>query len=103
MASLIFYNLDLDATNDKKKPTGTKLEVRHVQLQLLKALQIIKIFFKLLPISFNNSIIVDNQQRDAIWFLLKTLSPPLGKMVPTWAAYNSSMGQKKPLLNIAML
>ena len=52
MASLIFNNLDIDATNDAKKTTGTKPEVRHVQLQLLRALQIIKIFFKLLPISF---------------------------------------------------
>ena len=52
MASLIFYNLDLNATNDTKKTTGTKPEVRHVQLQLLRALQLIKIFLKLLPISF---------------------------------------------------
>ena len=52
MASLIFYNLDLNATIDTKKTTGTKPEVRHVQLQLFRALQIIKIFLKLLPISF---------------------------------------------------
>ena len=52
MASLIFYNLDLHATNDTKKTTGTKPEFWRVQLQLLRALQIIKIFFKLLPTSF---------------------------------------------------
>ena len=52
MTSLIFYNLDLDATNETKKTTGTKPEIQDVQLQLLRALQIIKIFFKLLPISF---------------------------------------------------
>ena len=52
MTSLIIYNLDLDATNETKKTTGTKPEIQHVQLQLLRALQIIKIFFKLLPISF---------------------------------------------------
>ena len=32
----------------------------------------------------------------------KILSPALGKMVPTWTAYNSLMGQKKPLTNVAM-
>ena len=37
---------------------------------------------------------MDNKQGDAIWFLLKTLSPALG-MVPTWAVYNSLIGQKK--------
>ena len=52
MTSLIFYNLDLDVTNETKKTTRTKPEIQHVQLQLLRALQIIKIFFKLLPISF---------------------------------------------------
>ena len=62
-----------------------------------------KIFFKLLPISFNNSVIGNNQQSDAIWFFVKTLSPALGKMGPTWAAYNYLMGQKKPLTNVAML
>ena len=46
---------------------------------------------------------MDNQQSDAVWFLLKTLSPALGKMVPTWAAYKSLMGQKKALTNVAML
>ena len=103
MASLIFYNLDLDATNDTKKTMGTKLEVRHVQLQLLKALQIIKTFSNYFPFLSNNSVIVDNQQSNAIWFLLKTLSPVLRKMVSTWAACNSLMGQKKPLTNVAML
>ena len=48
-------------------------------------------------------ISLDNQQGDAIWFLLKTLSRALGKMLPTWAAYDSLMGQKKPLTNIVML
>ena len=52
MASLIFYNLDLHANIDTNKSTGAKPEVRHVQLQLLRALQIIKIFFKLRTISF---------------------------------------------------
>ena len=52
MASLIFYDLGLDATKDTKKTTGTKPEIGQVQLQLLRALQIIKVFFKLLPISF---------------------------------------------------
>ena len=55
------------------------------------------------PFLSNNSVIVDNQQSNAIWFLLKTLSPALGQMVPAWAAYNSLMGKKKPLTNVAML
>ena len=62
-----------------------------------------KSFSNYYPFLSNNSVIVNNQQSDAIWFLLKTLSPALGKMVPTWAAYNSLMGQKKPLTNVAML
>ena len=61
-----------------------------------------KSFSNYFPFLLNNSVIVDNKQGDAIWFLLKTLSPALG-MVPTWAVYNSLIGQKKPLTNVAML
>ena len=62
-----------------------------------------KSFSNYFPLLSNNSVIVDNQQSDAIWFLLKTLSPVVGKMVPIWAASNSLMGQKKPPTNAAML
>ena len=34
---------------------------------------------------------------------MKTLSPTLGKIVPTWAAYNSLIGKEKPLTSVAML
>ena len=100
MASLIFYNLDLEATTNTKRTTGTKPEVRHVQLQLLKSS---KSFSNDFPFLSNNSVIVDNHQSNTIWFPQKTLSPALGKMITTWAACNSLMGQKKPLTNVAML
>lgn len=44
-----------------------------------------------------------NKTNDTIWFLLKTLSPTLGKAVPTWAAYNSLIRKEKPLTTVAML
>ena len=62
-----------------------------------------KSFSNYVPFLSNNSVIVDNQQSNTIYILLKTLSPARGKVIPTWAAYNSLMGQKKPLTNVAML
>ena len=40
---------------------------------------------------------------DLVWFLLKTLSPTLSSRVPTWAAYNSLIGNLRPLTCAAML
>ena len=102
MASLIFYNLDLKATTNTKRTTGTKPEVQH-DYNCSEPCKSSKSFSNYLPFLSNNSVIVDNHQRNIIWFPQKTLSLALGKMVTTWAACNSLMGQKKPLANVAML
>ena len=103
MAFFIFYNLDLDATNETKKTTRIKPKFGTGNYNCSEPCNSSKSFSDGFPFLSNNSVIVDNQQSDAIWFLLKTLSPALGKMVPTWAAYNSLMGQKKPITNVAMM
>ena len=38
-----------------------------------------------------------------VWFLLKTLSTTLSSRVPTWAPYNSLIGNLRPLTCAAML
>ena len=40
---------------------------------------------------------------DLVWFLLKTLSPTLSSRVPTWATYNSLIGNLCPLTCAALL
>ena len=40
---------------------------------------------------------------DLVWFLLKTLSSTLSSRVPTWATYNSLIGNLCPLTCAAML
>ena len=40
---------------------------------------------------------------DTVWFVLKMLSPTLGKAVPTWAAYNSLVSKGKATTTVSML
>ena len=43
------------------------------------------------------------RKNDLVWFLLKTFSPSSSSRVPTWAAYNSLIGNLRPLTCAAML
>ena len=87
----------------QRKLRGQNLKFGTYNYNCSEPCKLSKAFSNCFPFLLNNFVIVDNQQNDAIWFLLKTLSPALGEMVPTWAAYNSLMGQKKPLTNVTML
>ncbi|XP_066919527.1 uncharacterized protein [Clytia hemisphaerica] len=51
----------------------------------------------------NESIINLNKMNDTVWFVLKMLSPTLGKAVPTWAAYNSLVSKGKAITTVSML
>ena len=86
----------------QRKLRGQNLKLDKYNYNCSEPCKSSKSFSNYFPFLLNNSVIVDNKQGDAIWFLLKTLSPALG-MVPTWAVYNSLIGQKKPLTNVAML
>ena len=87
----------------QRKLWGQSLKFGMYNCNCSKPCKSSKAFSNYFPFLSNNSVIVDNQQSNAIWFLLKTLSPVLRKLVSTWAASNSLMGQKKPLTNVAML
>lgn len=42
-------------------------------------------------------------KNDTAWALLKSLYPTLSKDVPTWAAYNSLLGNAAPITTVTML
>ena len=88
---------------DRKSIDGEKLTLKAHTYTCLEPAKSSRKFPSFTKCVEKKSIITLNKMNNTVWFVLKMLSPTLGKAVPTWAAYNSLVSKGKATTTVSML